>query len=106
REIHTLRRAVLSRTTVATAVGILMARYRLADERAFELLRRWSSHRNEKLRVVAQDVVRRQLEQPAGPLDAGVSLVAETHQLPGATVSGLSDRRTEREREKVALRAG
>lgn len=106
REIHTLRRAVLSRTTVATAVGILMARYRLDDERAFELLRRWSSHRNEKLRVVAQEVVRRQIAHPAGSIDAGAPLVEETPQLTGATVSGLSERRTEREREKVALRAG
>lgn len=66
REIHTLRRAVLSRTTTATAVGILMARYKVDDERAFELLRRWSSHRNEKLRMVAAEVVRRQVDSPSG----------------------------------------
>ncbi len=56
-EIGTLRDAVQSRTTIGTAVGIVMERYRLNDERAFAFLKRLSSHRNVKLRNVAQEFV-------------------------------------------------
>jgi GAF domain-containing protein len=56
-EIETLREAVMSRTVIGTAVGIVMERFKLNDERAFAFLKRLSSHRNVKLRVVAQELV-------------------------------------------------
>jgi AmiR/NasT family two-component response regulator len=56
-EIGTLHEAVQSRTTIGTAVGIVMERYKLDDERAFAFLQRLSSHRNVKLRVVVQELV-------------------------------------------------
>jgi hypothetical protein len=56
-EIGTLQEAVQSRTTIGQAVGILMERYNLNDERAFAFLKRVSSQRNVKLRLVAQQLV-------------------------------------------------
>ena len=56
-EIGTLQEAVKSRTTIGTAVGIVMERYQLNDERAFAFLKRLSSHRNVKLRTVAAELV-------------------------------------------------
>ncbi len=40
------------------AIGILMALRRIGEEEAFDLLRRASSDRNVKLRLVAEDVIR------------------------------------------------
>ena len=55
--IGTLEEAVRSRTLIGQAVGIVMERYDLNDERAFAFLKRLSSHRNVKLRLVAQELV-------------------------------------------------
>jgi GAF domain-containing protein len=55
--IGTLEEAVRSRTTIGQAVGIVMERYDLNDERAFAFLRRLSSHRNVKLRLIAQELI-------------------------------------------------
>lgn len=57
REIETLRVAVDRRTTIGKALGIVMARYGLDDDRAMSVLRRLSSHQNRKLYDVALDVV-------------------------------------------------
>jgi GAF domain-containing protein len=56
-EIGNLAEAVRTRTTIGQAVGIVMERYKLTDERAFAFLQRLSSHRNVKLRLVAQEIV-------------------------------------------------
>jgi GAF domain-containing protein len=56
-EVADLRTALESRRTIGQAIGILMERYELTDERAFAFLTRLSSHRNVKLRQVAQEVV-------------------------------------------------
>lgn len=56
-EIGNLAQAVQTRTTIGQAVGMLRERYGLTDERAFAFLQRLSSHRNVKLRVVAQEIV-------------------------------------------------
>ena len=56
-EVDDLRRALEARRTIGQAIGILMERYELTDERAFAFLTRLSSHRNVKLRNVAQEVV-------------------------------------------------
>ncbi len=56
-EIGTLQEALKSRTTIGTAVGLVMERYQLNDERAFAFLKRLSSQRNVKLRTVAAELV-------------------------------------------------
>jgi len=57
REVQTLREAVQTRQLIGQAVGVVMERYNLNDQRAFAFLTRLSSTRNVKLRVVAQEVV-------------------------------------------------
>lgn len=57
REVEDLHRALEARRTIGQAIGIVMERYELTDERAFAFLARLSSHRNVKLRQVAQEIV-------------------------------------------------
>lgn len=57
REIADLNDAIRTRTTIGQAVGIIMERYQLTDERAFAFLTRLSQHRNVKLRLVAAEIV-------------------------------------------------
>jgi GAF domain-containing protein len=57
REIADLNDALRTRTTIGQAVGIIMERYGLSDERAFAFLTRLSQHGNIKLRVVATEIV-------------------------------------------------
>ncbi|MCM3689114.1 GAF and ANTAR domain-containing protein [Kocuria rosea] len=52
-----LKAAMESRTTIDLAVGIVMGQNRCTQERAFEILRAASSHRNIKLRDLAADLV-------------------------------------------------
>lgn len=61
-----LREAVGTRQGIGEAVGILMERYRLTEEAAFDALRRASQENNMKLREVA----RRVTETGQGPADA------------------------------------
>ena len=56
-EITGLRTGMENRHTIGVAQGILMQRYGLTMERAFELLRRYSNARNIKLRDVATYVL-------------------------------------------------
>lgn len=58
-EIGNLAEAVRTRTTIGEAIGIVMERYQLNEERAFAFLQRLSSHRNVKLRLVAQEIIDR-----------------------------------------------
>lgn len=57
REIADLNDAIRTRTTIGQAVGIIMERYGLSDERAFAFLTRLSQHRNVKLRIIAAEIV-------------------------------------------------
>jgi AmiR/NasT family two-component response regulator len=57
REIHNLQEAVRTRTTIGTAIGIVMERYRLSDDRAFAFLTRLSQDGNVKLRLVAERLI-------------------------------------------------
>jgi AmiR/NasT family two-component response regulator len=57
RAIHQLEEGMRSRQRIGVAVGILMQRYAMSEERAFAYLVRESSHGNRKLRDVAADVV-------------------------------------------------
>ena len=52
-----LQQAMLSRATIEQAKGILMARHKLTADAAFDLLRKASSHRNVKLRTLAEQIV-------------------------------------------------
>jgi hypothetical protein len=56
-EIHNLQEAVRTRGLIGKAVGIVMERYHLSDERAFAFLTRLSQDGNVKLRVVAEQIV-------------------------------------------------
>jgi hypothetical protein len=64
-EIANLQEAVRTRKTIGQAIGIVMERYGLTDERAFAFLTRLSQHRNVKLRLVAQEIIAA-TEQEAG----------------------------------------
>jgi hypothetical protein len=57
REIKNLREAVRTRQSVGRAVGIVMERYGLSEERAFAFLARVSQTHNVKLRDVATEFV-------------------------------------------------
>lgn len=59
RHVEQLSRALVSRTRIGQAEGILMERHGLSEDEAFALLTRWSQQRNEKLRDVAESVVAR-----------------------------------------------
>ena len=56
-DITNLQEALETRTTIGKAVGIVMERYQLNDERAFAFLTRLSQNRNVKLRQVAEELV-------------------------------------------------
>jgi hypothetical protein len=56
-EVHNLREAMQTRKTIGQAVGIVMERYELTEQRAFAFLARLSQHHNTKLRLVAQEIV-------------------------------------------------
>jgi hypothetical protein len=71
-QIQNLNEAVQTRTTIGQAVGIVMERYGLSDDRAFAFLARLSMQRNLKLRLVAQELIaesdsRSNGEPPPGP---------------------------------------
>jgi len=69
-EIHNLQEAMRTRRTIGQAVGIVMERYKLTDERAFAFLTRLSQHRNIRLRLVAQEIVtdlQQQGDEASGP---------------------------------------
>ncbi len=57
RERETLTEGLQTRKTIGEAIGILMERYEMNEDRAFAFLVRASSHTNIKLRAVAQELV-------------------------------------------------
>jgi GAF domain-containing protein len=56
-QIDSLKVAVDRRTTIGKALGILMERYDLDDDRAFSVLRRLSSDENRKVYDLAEELV-------------------------------------------------
>ena len=60
-----LNQALTSRKVIGQAIGILMERYRIDADRAFQFLLRASSTSNVKLRDVAQEVVTTSVERYA-----------------------------------------
>jgi DNA-binding NarL/FixJ family response regulator len=61
-----LNQALESRRVIGMALGLLMERYAIGDDRAFEFLVRTSSHSNVKMRDVAQEIVRDSQQRGAG----------------------------------------
>ncbi len=57
RKLATAEAALQSRGVIGQAIGIVMHRYQLNDDRAFAFLVRVSQNRNVKLRTVAQEIV-------------------------------------------------
>lgn len=57
-----LRQAIASRDVIGQAKGMLMARHHVDADTAFELLRRASQHRNERLTSVARRLVEGELD--------------------------------------------
>lgn len=53
-----LETAVRSRDVIGQAKGIVMARRHLTEEMAFEVLKRLSQHRNQKLTALAEEITR------------------------------------------------
>ncbi|MBD8868175.1 GAF and ANTAR domain-containing protein [Nocardioides sp. MJB4] len=69
-----LHQALLSRTLIDQAVGILMAEQRIPARAAFEALRHHSQSHNRKLRAVAAEIVRRvggEPPTPSAPFETG-----------------------------------
>ena len=57
RHEHSLNEALTSRKVIGQAIGIIMERYQINEDRAFHFLIRASSTSNIKLRLIAQEVV-------------------------------------------------
>jgi hypothetical protein len=56
-ERETFNAGLLTRKVIGQAIGILMERYEMDEDRAFAFLVRASSHTNIKLRAIAQELV-------------------------------------------------
>ncbi|WP_157559600.1 ANTAR domain-containing protein [Nocardioides sp. Soil777] len=56
-EREAFKEGLQTRKTIGAAIGILMERYEMNEDRAFAFLVRASSHTNIKLRAVAQELV-------------------------------------------------
>jgi hypothetical protein len=72
RELDGLNHALRTRTDIGKAIGILMERYELDEDRAFQFLVRTSQTGNVKLRVIADEIIdaantRRQSQDNRGP---------------------------------------
>jgi len=57
RQVETLGEGLHTRQDIGTAVGIVMERYGVDRDRAFEFLVRTSQHRNVKIRLIAQQIL-------------------------------------------------
>jgi GAF domain-containing protein len=66
---HQLRRALVSRTTIDQAIGVVMGQNRCDADTAFDMLRSASQHRNVKLRDIAAGVLRSVGSEPRPPAD-------------------------------------
>ncbi|KQR05976.1 histidine kinase [Arthrobacter sp. Leaf145] len=64
-----LKAAMASRTVIDLACGVIMAQNRCGHDEAFQLLTTASSHRNQKLRVVAEEIVERVTGSSDGKLN-------------------------------------
>ncbi len=56
-ENENLRRKLQTLPVIEQAKGILMGRYGIPADDAFEMLRRWSQHTNTKLHLIAKTII-------------------------------------------------
>ena len=75
REIATLKEALITRTVIAQATGLLMAEQNLSSDQAFAHLQHLSSHTNVKVRDIAVRLV--------GEANARNAISVATGQRPG-----------------------
>nr|WP_281366587.1 ANTAR domain-containing protein [Nocardioides thalensis] len=54
---HQLNEALASRKAIGQAIGLIMQRYQIDEDRAFHFLVRASSSSNLKLRVIADELI-------------------------------------------------
>jgi hypothetical protein len=80
-QIDGLRDAITSRQVIGQAVGIVMERFDLTEDRAFAFLTRLSTTRNVKLRVVAEELIAESAEKRS---DGPPARPDPTPQRPGA----------------------
>ena len=66
-----LQRAIESRAVIDQAKGVLMERYKLTPDQAFQLLAQASMHANRKVRDIAEQLVLTGELPPAAPRDRG-----------------------------------
>ena len=87
-----LQRARDARGIVGQAQGILMERYQITADQAFAVLKRYSSHLNQKLRCVAERIVRQRslpeldhlaFANPNGPDHGGEPRLIRTASVAG-----------------------
>lgn len=64
---HQLNDAISTRKVIGQAIGIVMERYNISEDRAFHFLARASSTSNVKLRDVAQEIVQATEEKFSSP---------------------------------------
>jgi GAF domain-containing protein len=64
---HQLAEAMVSRSVIDQAIGILMGQHRCTATTAFDLLRQASQHHNRKLRDIATDIITNVSGEPPQP---------------------------------------
>lgn len=67
---HQLRSAMASRTTIDIACGVIMGQNRCSYDEAFDILAKASSHRNIKLRYIAESILEGYGGAPEAHFDA------------------------------------
>ena len=100
-ENENLRCKLLNLPAIEQAKGILMGRYGIPADDAFEMLRRWSQHTNTKLHLVAQTIINSRCPAEASdrpthrdpPTRKNCSPLIPGHPAEAAT-GDLSDKRT------------
>ena len=75
RQEEHLRKAIDARHVIGQAQGILMERFDIDAPRAFTVLRRYSQHRNVKLRAVAEELIANRILPGQRRDEPGLSLL-------------------------------
>jgi GAF domain-containing protein len=75
KQIDTLGDAIHTRQDVGTAIGIVMERYSVDRTRAFQFLTRVSSHRNIKIRAIAEEIIDGSFEPCRGDESSGAAFI-------------------------------
>jgi GAF domain-containing protein len=89
RKEEDLYSALSTRKVIGQAIGLVMERYELDEDRAFQYLARVSQHSNHKLRDIAAEMVQQANERNRLPESAQVHLMLapQDHQQPAEEVT-------------------